>query len=83
MNVNGIEITHETILATRKHFADIDSACIAEALSGEVKVNDLDKYIKWMEQSTIDTMSGKYDHTLAFIQCALWKQTGECIALLP
>ena len=83
MNVNDIEITHETILATRKHFAEIDSACIAEALSGEVKVNDMDKYIKWMEQSTIDTMNGMYDHTLAFLQYALWIQTGKCIALLP
>lgn len=83
MNINGIEITSETILATRNHFVGIYKGCIAEAVSGEVRVNDLDKYIQSHEQHISKILAGESDHTLAFLQCALWLQTGECVAMLP
>ncbi len=82
MTVNGIEITEYTVLATRQHFIDIYRRCIADVLSGETKVNDIDDCIKWREKHIIDMEQGKSDHTLTFLQCALWLQTGECIALL-
>jgi len=37
-------LTQETILATRQWFADNAMACISEVKSGEVKVNDPEKY---------------------------------------
>lgn len=82
MKVNGIEITEATILATRQHYVDIDRLCIAHALSGQMRVNDLSKYIIWKEKHIADMIEGKSDYTLTFVQCALWIQTGECIAIL-
>ena len=82
MTVNGVAITPETILATREHFAQIDRDCIEEAVSGAQRVNDLQSYVAWREQSIADGMAGKYDHTVTFMQRALWLQTGDCPALL-
>lgn len=45
MRVNGTQITEATILATRQHFADINSRCIAGALDGSLYVNDLNGYV--------------------------------------
>jgi len=83
MDVNGIDITSETIMATRNHFIDISKRCISDAKSGEVRVNDLDKYVEWQERSIERTKQGDNDHTLTFLQHALWLQTGECVAILP
>lgn len=82
MIVNGVEITPETILATREHFAQISRDCIAEVQSGRTRVNDLASYVAWREQAIDDSLAGKGDHTLTFMQRALWLQTGECPALL-
>jgi hypothetical protein len=82
MKVNGIEIAKETIEATRVYFADLDRACIDEAISGQVYVNDLEAYVKWREKSISDCIAGLHDHTVAFLQTALWLQTGECVAIL-
>ena len=70
-------------LATRQHFHDIDMACIAEAESGAVYVNDLDEYRAWCLQRAADALAGKIDHTFTFQQRAYWIETGECVALLP
>lgn len=80
---NGTELTAETIQTTRQHFADIGQACIDEAVSGVVKVNDLNSYIAWQQQSISDALAGRNDHTLTFLQRAYWLQTCEMIALLP
>ena len=80
---NGTQLTQETIVATRQHFADIDQACIDEVKSGAVRVNDPASYFAWCEQRAKDGMEGKHDHTLTFLQRAYWIQTGEMIALLP
>jgi len=80
--VNGVEITPETILATREHFAQISRDCIAEAQNGTTRVNDLASYVAWREQAIEDSLAGRGDHTLTFMQRALWLQTGECPALL-
>lgn len=82
MTVNGIKITQETTMATRKYFQDIDRACIADAISGKTRVNDLQSYIKWREKGIADSVSGKGDRTLTFLQAALWIQTGECVPIL-
>ena len=76
-------LTPETIRATRQWFADNAHACIAEAQSGEVRVNDLPAYVEWCEQSAAAALRGDYDHSLTFRQRATYIQTGECPALLP
>lgn len=80
---NGLELTADTIQATRQHFADIGQDCIDDVVSGLVKVNNLDSYVAWKKQSMEDALSGKNDHTLTFLQRAYWIQTGEMLALLP
>ncbi len=80
---NGVTLTSETILATRQWFADNDQACIDEAVSGQVRVNDLPSFIEWKKQSIADGLVGKWDHTFAFLQRAYFIQTGESVALLP
>lgn len=82
MHVNGTKITDETILATRQWYADNAQACIDEARSGATRVNDLERYCAWREQCIVDSLAGNGDHTLAFIQRALFIQTGECVPLL-
>lgn len=82
MTVNGIEITKENILSTRLYFVAIHRECIQDAITGKTRVNDLEKYIKWEESLISRMQSGQSDHTLTFIQAALWIQTGECIAIL-
>lgn len=83
MRFNDTEITPETIIQTRQHFADIAQGCIDEATSGEVKVNNLQSYIEWQQESIKNALSGKNDFTFTFMQRAYWLQTGEMIALLP
>lgn len=78
----GVEITQETILRTREHFAEIGRRCIAEAQSGATRVNDLASYVAWREQAIEDSLAGRGDHTLTFMQRALYLQTGDCPALL-
>lgn len=63
----SINLTKETIQLTRQWYADNAAACIEEVKNGKVKVNDPDKY----------------DHSLGFVQRAVFIQTGECYALLP
>ena len=76
-------LTQETILATRKFYADNCGECIKQAVSGEVFVNDIAKYIEWQTGMKNDSLLGKRDHTFTFIQHATWLQTGLCHALLP
>lgn len=79
----GVELTDEAMEQARAWFVANAQACIDEAISGEVRVNDLESYIAWRrEQMTAHTL-GMNDHTFAFLQRAHTFQTGECVALLP
>jgi hypothetical protein len=82
--INGKElgITACTILATRNWYADNAQGCIDEALSGEVRVNDLDTYIEWRKSNIVASLIGLSDHTVAFLQMAVYIQTGESAPLL-
>ena len=81
MRFNDTLITQETILATRKHFADIAQRCIDDATSGKVRVNNLQYYIEWQQGSIDYVMAGKNDHTFTFLQRAYWLQTGDMPAM--
>lgn len=76
------ELTLDNILATRRYFADLCTQCINEAVSGEVKVNDLESYAEWKERDRLKTLHGGFDHTIAFRQYATYLQTGEEWAIL-
>ena len=80
---NGVTLTTETIQSTRQWFADNAQACIDEAVSGDVKVNDLIGYIERQEQRIDECLSGVWDQTFTFLQRAYYIQTGESVALLP
>lgn len=83
MRFNDTEITQETIIQTRKHFADLSQKCIDKAISGEFRVNNLQSYIELQHASIEYALLGKNDYTFTFMQRAYWLQTGECVALLP
>lgn len=83
MKFAGTEITQESILKAREWFADNYDGCIAEAVNGEVFVNDLPSYIVWREKQKAEVLAGKHDHTFTFMQRAYYIQTGESVALLP
>ena len=76
-------LTQETIFNTRQWFADNAQDCIVQAVSGEVKVNNLDDYIESKETHIEECLSGVWDHTFTFQQRALYFQTGVCNPLLP
>lgn len=71
------------MLATREWFAENSRKCIADAVSGNTKVNDLDAYITFHEHAAFDSLAGKYDGNLTFQQRRHFIQTGECIPILP
>lgn len=77
-----MKYTEETIFKTRQWFAGNSFACIAEAVSGKVKVNDLARYIKDCEADAMSALNGEQDHTFAFLQRAHFIQTGESVPLL-
>lgn len=85
MIFNGVEITQESVIATRQHFADISQRRIDEALDGtsppasHVNIGD---YVIMLEQQKAADLAGANDHTFTFVQRAYWIQTGECVALL-
>ena len=80
---NGTELTQETIVATRQHFADNRQACIDDVVSGLVRVNNRDEYFALCELYARADLAGHHDHTVTFLQRAYWIQTGEMRALLP
>jgi hypothetical protein len=80
--LNGVTLTPETIQATRQWYADNAQACIDEAESGAVRVNDLPGYIAWRKESAADALAGKYDHSLSFLQRAYFIQTGQSVPIL-
>lgn len=78
-----MNITKETIIKTRQWFIDNTQGCIDEAMSGQVRVNDLDSYVQSMLKRMDDIEAGEWDYTFTFQQRAVYIQTGECHALLP
>ena len=78
-----MNITKETIIKTRQWFIDNTQGCIDEAMSGQVRVNDLNSYVESMLKRMDDIEAGGWDHTFTFQQRAVYIQTGECHALLP
>ena len=78
-----ITFTADTILQTRKWFADNAKGCIAEVKSGAVRVNDPDEYFAKCEADVVRALNGGFDHTVTFRQRAHFIQTGECVAILP
>lgn len=73
----------QAVITTRQWFADNAQACIDEAISGQVRVNNLASYVADQTQRIQDCLVGKWDHTLAFQQRVLYVQTGVCHAILP
>jgi hypothetical protein len=67
---------------TRQHFVDGYRECIAQALSGELKVNDLGSFLSWQEANIASMLAGESDHTFAFRQRAHYLATGESVPLL-
>jgi len=82
MELNGVAITSETILATRKHFADLYKSCIKDVETGRVRVNNVAEYIAYEESRMTKMIAGESDNTLTFLQRAFWIQTGEMVAIL-
>lgn len=92
MKFNGVEITQETIVRTRRYFADNCTLCAASAVEydsipkdqlqeGKFFVNDLAGYIADRQAVALDFIEGKNDNSFTFWQRAHWLQTGECVAL--
>jgi hypothetical protein len=82
-HVMGSEpLTQESIELARKWFAENALACIEEVKSGNVKVNDPEKYFASCKQRAEDAIAGKGDHTFTFRQRAYYIQTGKCEPLM-
>jgi hypothetical protein len=80
--IPGWQPSPETVQRTREHFADIGRACIADAVSGETRVNDLPSYAQWREDGIRADLAGEHDHSFTFRQRAYWLETGISVALL-
>ena len=81
---NNTELTKETIKKTDIHFADISQGCIDEVVSGDVRVNDIEKYINDNKAKRDNYLKGNINrNNFTYLQRAYWIQTGKTIALLP
>lgn len=86
MKFNNIELTEETVLLTRQHFADIMQGCIDEVLRGDVTLAshvDPKDYFDDCDKRANMYLSGEIDHNFTFLQRAYWIQTGDCVVMLP
>lgn len=79
---NGELLTEETIQKTRQWFSNNAIACIEEAKSGKVYVNDLDYYTKLNEKKAKEYLEGNHQITFTFLQRAYFIQTGESVPML-
>jgi len=80
---NGEIIPSEVIVKCKKHFINLNKQCIADAISGKTKVNDLASYIKWQNESTARLQEKETNFSLTFLQHAYFIMTGKSVALLP
>ena len=81
LKFNNVALTEETIQKTRKWFSDNAIACIEEAKSGKVYVNDLDYYTKLTEKTAKEYLEGNHQITFTFLQRAYYIQTGESVPM--
>lgn len=82
MIFNSVVITEDSLNAARQFFIDNAHAQINAVRCGEMKVNDVDKFIDCKIEAMLDYESGRYDHTFTMMQRAHYIQTGESVALL-
>lgn len=76
------DITPETIIKTREYGIKQCQACMEEAVSGKVWVNDIESYKK-MQQTHMDKYeSGYYDDKLHFLSKAIYIQFGESVPIM-
>lgn len=83
MSYQTLTLTVESVHAAREWFARNAYACIAEAASGRVRVNDFNKYVAWRAGQIDAALAGEIDDSFAFWQRAYYIQTGECPSFLP
>lgn len=89
MTVNNIRITDETIQRTRYHFAELRIASARQYYGAGKLGEQLGKteselaYYRARDWARLKAgLRGDSDHTLTFMQRALWLQTGDCPAML-
>lgn len=57
-----------TVLKARLWYAQNSLDCIDETVTGKVKVEDIEKVVKYNPERYHDALAGSFDHTLAFKQ---------------
>lgn len=80
---NGVDLTPETVQTTRQWFHDNALACVEEIRTGKAKVDAPQAAIEWYEGLARHNLTGRFDHSLTFLQRAHFIQTGVDVALLP
>ena len=83
MIFNNVVITEESLDKARQQFIDSCQRQINAAQSGEMKVNDVDRFIDRQIESMLDYESGRYDRGFTMLQRAYYIQTGESVAMFP
>lgn len=75
LNINDIELASLS-------FAHNAQCCVDEAISGEVFVNDLDKYVNEKQQDIENYKTGNFNPWLGFWQHAIYLKTGQSIPVM-
>lgn len=83
MIFNGVVITEESLDKARHFFINNLQEQINAVQSGEMKVNDVDRFIDRLIESMLDCAYGHYDRSFTMLQRAYYIQTGESVAMLP
>lgn len=76
------DITADTVIKTREYGIKQCQACIDEAVSGKVRVNDIESYIEKQKADMEKYSSGYYDDNLHFLSKAIYIQFGKSVPIM-
>jgi hypothetical protein len=76
------EMTDATRKAAREHFANLMNKNVEQLLSGNVGYRDREVFAR-LKKNKQEYLDGKRDHTLVFVQWAVFHQTGKYHPILP
>jgi len=81
VNEHPVTITDETIQLTRDWFSQNARNVVSNTTIGKDKPNEPDRWIAYWRQREQDVINGKFDHSIAFIQRAIFIQTGGSVPM--
>ena len=82
MKFNNVEITQDSFNRAKHYYINLANNLIKDVESGELTVNDSERYINWKKETIEELKDMKETGNFTILQMAYFIQTGEMVALL-